>query len=50
MSSAAKLEVAALEVSVKVSVASLVVAPSATAVPLLLAAVIIIIGGPGLRS
>ena len=50
ISLAAKLVVAALEVNVKVSVASLVVAPSLTVVPLLLAAVIIIIGGPGLRS
>ena len=44
MSLAAKLEVAALAVKVTVSVASLVLAPSATAVPALLVAVIAIVG------
>ena len=44
ISAAAKVEVASLEVKVKVSVASLVVAPSATAVPLLLAAVMVMEG------
>ena len=47
MSPAAKLEVASLDVNVKVSVASFVVAPSATAVPLLLAAVMVM-DGPGI--
>ena len=45
ISAAAKLVVASLEVNVKVSVASFVVAPSATAVPLLLAAVMVMVGG-----
>ena len=40
----AKLLVASLEVNVKVRVASFVVAPSATAVPLLLAAVMVMAG------
>ena len=47
MSPATKLEVASLDVNVKVSVASFVVAPSATAVPLLLAAVMVM-DGPGI--
>ena len=47
MSAAAKLVVAPLEVMVTVSVASMVVAPSATAVPLLLAAVMVM-DGPGI--
>ena len=44
MSAAAKLVVALLEVKVTVRAASLVVAPSATAVPLLLAAVMVMVG------
>ena len=44
MSLAAKLVVALLAVKVTVRVASPVVAPSATAVPLLLAAVIVMVG------
>ena len=47
MSLAAKFEVASLDVNVKVSVASFVVAPSATAVLLLLAAVMVM-DGPGI--
>ena len=47
ISPTAKLEVASLDVNVKVSVASFVVAPSATAVPLLLAAVMVM-DGPGI--
>ena len=54
MSAAAKLDVASLEVNVTVRVASLVVAPSATEVPLLLAAVMVMVGpvisGAGFRS
>ena len=54
ISPAAKLVVASLEVKVTVSVASLVVAPLATALPLLLAAVMVIVGpvisGAGLSS
>ena len=54
MSAAAKLVVASLEVKVTVRVPSLVVAPSATAVPLLLAAVMVMVGpvisGEGFRS
>ena len=44
ISLAAKSLVASLEVNVKVSVASFVVAASATAVPLLLAAVMVKVG------
>ena len=44
MSAAAKLVVASLAVKVTVRVASSVVAPSATAVPLLLAAVMVMVG------
>ena len=44
ISAAAKLEVALLAVKVTVRVASFVVAPSATAVPLLLAAVMVMVG------
>ena len=47
ISPAAKLEVESLDVNVKVSVASFVVAPSVTAVPLLLAAVMVM-DGPGI--
>ena len=47
ISTTAKFEVASLDVNVKVSVASFVVAPSATAVPLLLAAVMVM-DGPGM--
>ena len=47
MSPSAKFEVASLDVNVKVSVASFVVAPSATEVPLLLAAVMVM-DGPGI--
>ena len=46
MSLAAKLDVAALEVNVTVRVASLLVEPSATAVPELFVAVMVI-DGPG---
>ena len=46
----AKLLVASLEVKVTVSVPSLVVAASATAVPLLLAAVMVMVGAPGCGS
>ena len=46
----AKLLVASLEVKVTVSVPSLVVAPSATAVPLLFAAVMVMVGAPGCGS
>ena len=42
ISAAAKLDVATLAVKVTVRVASLVVAPSATAVPLLLATVVMV--------
>ena len=49
MSLAAKLVVASLEVNVKVSVASLVVAPSATALEPSVA-VMVIVGAPALRS
>ena len=49
MSLAAKLDVAALEVKVTVSVASLVVAPSATALEPSVA-VMVMVGAPGLRS
>ena len=47
MSPTAKFEVASLDVNVKVSVASFVVVPSATALPLLLAAVMVM-DGPGM--
>ena len=44
MSAAAKLDVASLAVKVTLRVASLVVAPSAIEVPLLLAAVMVMVG------
>ena len=47
MSLAVKLDVASLEVKVRVKVASLVEAPSATAVPELFVAVMVI-DGPGM--
>ena len=45
ISPTAKFVVASLEVKVNARVASLVVAPLATAVPLLLAAVMVMVGG-----
>ena len=44
MFAAAKLDVGSLEVKVTINVPSLVVAPLATAVPLLLAAVMVMVG------